>query len=70
MVRFLADADFNHAVVRGCRRKEPSLDFMSANEAELNGLDDVEVLAVAAQRTEFWSRTTAKRCHLTSVGSS
>jgi hypothetical protein len=31
MIRFLADADFNHAIVKGCRRHEPAMDFLSAN---------------------------------------
>lgn len=48
MVRFLADADFNHSIVKGCRRLEPAMDFLSANEAELEGVADPIVLAVAA----------------------
>lgn len=48
MVRFLADADLNHSIVKGCRRLEPTMDFLSANEAELEGVADPMVLAVAA----------------------
>jgi hypothetical protein len=33
MIRFLADADLNHAIVTGCLRREPAMDFLSANEA-------------------------------------
>lgn len=29
MIRFLADADLNHATVKNCRRREPALDFLS-----------------------------------------
>lgn len=47
MIRFLADADFNHAIVTGCRREEPAIDFLSANEAQLEGVPDPDVLAVA-----------------------
>jgi hypothetical protein len=47
-IRLLADADFNHAIVKGCRRYEPALDFLSANRAKLHGLPDSEVLAFAA----------------------
>ena len=50
MIRFLADADFNHAIVKGCRRQEPAMDFLSANEAKLEGVPDSEVLAPAAEQ--------------------
>jgi predicted nuclease of predicted toxin-antitoxin system len=48
VIRLLADADLNDAIVRGCRRREPAIDFLSANEANLEGLPDPEVLALAA----------------------
>ena len=35
MIRFLADGDFNHAIVSGSRRKEPAIDFLLANGAKL-----------------------------------
>ena len=47
-VRFLADADLDHAIVQGVRRREPSIDFKSANEAGLAGLSDGDVLELAA----------------------
>jgi predicted nuclease of predicted toxin-antitoxin system len=47
-IRFLADADFNHDVVKGVVRREPGIDFQAAEGAELRGLSDLEVLAVAA----------------------
>lgn len=50
MIRFLADADFNHAIVKGCRRREPALDFLSANAAMLEGVPDPNVLALAADQ--------------------
>ena len=53
MVRFLADADLNYAIVRGCRRHDPKLDFLSANEAKLAGVPDPEVLAFAADRNRI-----------------
>ena len=53
MVRFLADAALNHAVVTGCRRREPLLDFRSANEAGLEGLPDTEVLAMASEQNRI-----------------
>jgi hypothetical protein len=50
MVRFLADASLRHAIVRGCRRREPSMDFLSANDAKLEGVPDPDVLALAAEQ--------------------
>jgi len=50
MIRFLADADLNHAIVKGCRRHEPAMDFLSANEAKLEGVPDADVLAIAAEQ--------------------
>jgi hypothetical protein len=47
-VRFLADADLDFAIVEGVRRREPSVDFKSANEAGLEGLADADVLELAA----------------------
>lgn len=49
IVRFQADADFKQAIVKGAMRRQPSLDFQSANAAELEGKSDREVLAIAAQ---------------------
>ncbi len=40
----------NHAIVKGCRRHEPAMDFLSANEAELEGICDPDVLALAAEQ--------------------
>jgi predicted nuclease of predicted toxin-antitoxin system len=47
-VRFLADADFNKAIVTGVLRREPSIDFLAAQAAGLHGMKDPEVLALAA----------------------
>ena len=46
----MADADLNHGIVAGCLRREPSMDFLSANEAQLEGIPDPEVLALAAEQ--------------------
>jgi len=53
MIRFLADADFNFAIVKGCRRVEPAMDFLSANEAGLEGVLDPEVLAIASDQNRI-----------------
>jgi hypothetical protein len=49
MVRFLADASLHDGIVTGCLRREPTMDFLSANDADLQGVPDAEVLALAAQ---------------------
>jgi hypothetical protein len=38
MIRFLADADFSHAIIKRCRRYEPAIDFLSANKAKLEAV--------------------------------
>jgi hypothetical protein len=48
MVRFLADASLHHAIVTGCLRREPAIDFVSARTAKLEGMSDLDVLALAA----------------------
>ena len=49
-VRFLADADLNKAIVTGVLRREPAVDFLTAQGAGLRGLKDPEVLALAAEQ--------------------
>lgn len=48
-VRFQADADLRQAIVSGAIRRQPNLDFQSANQAGLEGVKDPEVLAIAAR---------------------
>lgn len=48
MIRFMADADLNGSIVGGCREREPTIDFLSANDADLEGVPDPDVLALAA----------------------
>src|SRR5438105_221976 len=45
--RFQADADFNEEIVSALLRRHPDMDFQTAEEAELRGLPDPEVLARA-----------------------
>ena len=47
-VRFQADADFNHIIIRAALRREPSIDFQTAEAAKLVGLEDERVLDIAA----------------------
>lgn len=48
-VRFQADADLKHAIVRATLRREPVIDFQNAVAAGLTGRDDIEVLTIAAR---------------------
>jgi predicted nuclease of predicted toxin-antitoxin system len=52
-VRFQADADLNAEIVAGVLRREPSIDFQTADEADLRRLSDSEVLAVAAEENRI-----------------
>jgi hypothetical protein len=47
-VKFLADANFSRRIIKGVRRREPLVDFQSAEEADLPGKVDIEVLEIAA----------------------
>jgi hypothetical protein len=53
MIRFLADASLHHAIVAGCLRREPAIDFLSAHEARLAGVPDPEVLAFATHQNRI-----------------
>ncbi len=53
MVRFLADASLHDAIVTGCLRREPAIDFLAAHEARLEGLPDPEVLAFATHQNRI-----------------
>jgi predicted nuclease of predicted toxin-antitoxin system len=47
-VRFQADADLNQIIVAAILRRAPEIDFRSAVSSGFGGLNDLEVLAVAA----------------------
>ena len=49
-VSYLADNDLQRSIVVGVRRRQPSIDFRSAQEASLDGLDDRVVLRLAAEQ--------------------
>ncbi len=46
--RFQADADFNQRIVAATVRREPAIDFRTADEAGFRGLLDPEILARTA----------------------
>ena len=47
-VRFQADADLDGRILRGLRRVAPGIDIRTAGDAALEGVDDPEVLRIAA----------------------
>lgn len=49
-VQFQADADLNQAIVTGVIRHQSDISFQTATEAGLEGLKDLEVLALSAQQ--------------------
>ncbi len=48
-LRFQADADLRLAILTAVLRREPAIDFQSAEGAALGGLGDAEVLLKAAR---------------------
>ncbi|MBX9582509.1 MAG: DUF5615 family PIN-like protein [Gemmataceae bacterium] len=48
MIRFLADENFNRAIVRGLLRRNPAIDLVTAQGAGLRGMDDPGLLDWAA----------------------
>jgi hypothetical protein len=53
VIRFLADASLHDAIVSVRLRREPAMDFLSANEVKLAGVPDPEVLAFATQQNRI-----------------
>lgn len=49
-VRFQADADLSQVIVRAVLRLNAEIDFQTAHAANLAGLDDLDVLALAAEQ--------------------
>jgi len=52
-IRFQADADLNEVIIDGVRRREPAIDFQTANDVDLRGLTDFEVLEIAARENRI-----------------
>lgn len=47
-VLYQADNDLRKAIVRGAVRREPQMNFRSAQSARIDGVSDLDVLAFAA----------------------
>ena len=52
-IKFQADADLRYPIVSGVKRREPMIDFKTANEAHLEGVPDPEVLTRAADEGQI-----------------
>ncbi|MGH7962238.1 MAG: DUF5615 family PIN-like protein [Candidatus Binatia bacterium] len=52
-IKFQADADCNHRILQAVQRREPAVEFQTADEAEIRGLPDSAVLAVAARESRI-----------------
>jgi len=48
-IRFQADNDLRHHIVRAVRHREPAIDFRSAHSAGLDAMSDYDVLQYAAR---------------------
>ena len=48
-IRFQADADLDGRILRGLRRVAPQIDIRTAADARLAGLEDSDVLRIAAE---------------------
>ena len=65
-IRLLADADLKFAIVTGTRLHEPAIDFVSAVEADLEGVGDPEVLQAAASQERILVSHDKKTSRVTS----
>jgi predicted nuclease of predicted toxin-antitoxin system len=52
-VSFQADADLDEDIIWGVKRIEPMIDFQTADEAGIRGLDDSVVLTTAANENRI-----------------
>lgn len=47
-IKFQADADFSETIIQALQRREPRIDFKTADAGKIHGLLDPAVLAAAA----------------------
>ncbi len=47
--KFLADENFNHRIISGLQRREPTVDFRTAEQEGIARVSDSEVLVTAAR---------------------
>ena len=51
--RFLADANFRHAIFSGVRRREPAIDFVTVQEVGRKDRSDPDILEFAARENRI-----------------
>ncbi|HLA09447.1 MAG TPA: hypothetical protein VJ023_02440 [Pyrinomonadaceae bacterium] len=56
-VRFQADADLNLLIIAALKRREPTVDFQTARQAGLTGLEDIAVPQFKSLMKNQWMRT-------------
>jgi hypothetical protein len=47
-IRFQSDYDLKRAIIISVKRRQHEIDFQNADDAQLRGIDDKDVLAIAA----------------------
>jgi hypothetical protein len=55
--RPLADADFNHKIVLGLRRRGPTIDFQTAHHGDVLGRPDPQVLSIHRIKHLWWAKS-------------
>ncbi len=69
-VLYQADNDLRKAIIRGVVRREPQIDFRSAQAAHLDDVPDSKVLALAAREGRILVSHDSRRSPVTSGNSS
>ena len=54
MLPLLADENFNNDIVRGVRRRSPSVDIIRVQDIGLSGADDPTALEWAAENDRYY----------------
>jgi hypothetical protein len=53
VLRFFADENFNHDILRGLLRRQPDIDIVRVQDVQLRGADDATVLEWAAREARI-----------------
>jgi hypothetical protein len=68
-IRFQADNDLSNLILRGLRRKEPTIDFLTAKDGGVIGRPDPEVLRMSAETGRIVVSHDCNTMNATSTGS-
>ena len=66
-IRFQADNDLKFGIVKAVRGREPTIDFVSAQEAGLDGSAILNCWNVPPRKAESWSLMTGEPWSITSA---